>query len=249
MSRPAVLLDLDDTILDFHQAESHAISSVFGQMGIEDTEENRNLYSCFNLKQWKKLEKGEVTRPELKIRRFENLFKALDLYLDIYPDEDRDLYIQSQAKRAAVLYEKQLSQGHWFIDGAEKMLEELYPVYDLYLVSNGSAAVQKGRLDSAGIRPYFRDIFISENLGADKPSKEYFDMVFEKIPQKDKDRIVIIGDSPSSDILGGIHAGIHTIWFNPKKSACPKDICPEMETNTLNNISNLLKIIFQPKKA
>lgn len=245
MSRPAVLLDLDDTILDFHQAESHAISSVFRQLGIEDTEENRNLYSRLNLEQWKKLEKGEVTRPELKIRRFENLFRELNL-----DTEDKD--INSAARKAARLYEQQLSQGHWFIAGAEEMLEELYPDYDLYLVSNGSAVVQKGRLDSAGIRPYFKEIFISENLGADKPSKEYFDLVFDQIPQKDKDKIVIIGDSLTSDILGGINAGIHTIWFNPKKSAAGSnisDIKPEMETDTLNNISNLLKIIFQPKKA
>ena len=101
--------------------------------------------------------------------------------------------------------------------GAPELLEELYRKYRLYIVSNGTAKVQEGRIGSSGIAKYMDGIFISQILGANKPDKQFFDICFAEIPDFSLSETVIIGDSLSSDIKGGINAGITTVWFNPKR--------------------------------
>ena len=151
---------------------------------------------------WKRLEKGELTRKQILTMRFSKLFEEIGVSCDPY-----------QTRK---LYEKNLSSGHYFLEGAEQMLEYLYKKYDLYLVSNGTASVQKGRLESSGIEKYFKKIFISEIIGYNKPDVRYFDKVFGEIENFNKEETVIIGDSLSSDIQGGINAGIKTVWLSRK---------------------------------
>ena len=140
----------------------------------------------------------------------------------------------------AKCYENYLSQGHFFLPGAEKLLDELFGRYDMYIVSNGSAVVQEGRLKSSGIGKYFKDIFISEILGCDKPSKAFFDICFSRIPDFDRDKAIIIGDSLTSDIRGGINAGIKTCWFNPKGLTPRKDIPADYIVTSLEQLPALI---------
>lgn len=220
-----LLFDLDNTLLDFNRAEKATISKTLTHFGITPDDSTLKRYSELNLKQWKLLELGKLTRAEVKIRRFELLFKEKNFDVS--------------AAEAAKLYETLLAQGHYFMEGAEELLETLYGDYRLYLVTNGTLSVQKGRLKSSGIRRYFKDIFISEEIGYNKPSIEYFNCCFSKIPDLEKESTVIIGDSLTSDIQGGINAGIRTIWFNPNHETA-KAIHPDYETDSLCSLPALL---------
>ena len=220
-----LLFDLDNTLLDFNQAERIAVGKTLKHFHIEPTEAVLKRYSELNMAQWKLLEQGKISRKQVKLQRFQILFAELGT--------------GAPADEAALMYETLLAYGHYFIDGAEELLKTLYGKYRMYLVTNGTLSVQKGRLKSAGISRYFEDIFISEELGYNKPSVEYFDCCFSKIPNFHKETVFIIGDSLTSDIQGGINAGIRTIWFNPYHENAA-DIIPDYEFDKLSNLPGLL---------
>ena len=222
-----VLLDLDDTILDFHRAEASAIRKTLSELGIAATDEIVMRYSEVNAAHWRMLERGEITRQVVLTGRFRQLFSEIGVYCD--PEQTQQIY------------EAHLSQGHYFIPGAEALLEKLSGKYQLYLVSNGNAVVQEGRLKSSGLAHYFAGIFISELIGADKPSREYFDRCFAQIPAFDPDQAILVGDSLTSDILGGIHACVKTCWFNPHHRDAHPDIQPDYVIEHLSQLPALLE--------
>ena len=222
----AVFLDLDDTLLDFKQAEAVALRKTLTQLGIEPTAETVARYSAINQSQWELLERGELTRDQVLHRRFDILFETLGVRRD------------SHAVQA--IYERQLAVGHYFIPGAPELLETLFPRYDLYLVSNGTATVQTGRLESAGISRYFKAIFLSELVGHNKPDKAFFDHCFAAASGLRRDQSIIVGDSLTSDILGGRNAGIRTCWFNPKGKPPRADIPADYEISALSQLPPLL---------
>ena len=224
-----VLFDVDDTLLDFGKAEAAAIRKTFERIGIPVTDELIRRYSEINAQQWSRFEKGEITRERLLTERFDILFSELG--------------INVPSEMAQASYEYLLGIGHYFVDGAEELLEALKDKYELYIVSNGNASVQDRRLKSAGIIPYFKDIFISERVGFNKPSAEFFEACFERIPGFEKDKAVIVGDRLSSDILGGINAGVKTCWFNPRGDAPDPDIPADYEIKHLSELPALLDSI------
>ena len=114
-----------------------------------------------------------------------------------------------------------------------------------YIVSNGNLSVQNGRIASAGIAGYFEEIFISQKIGFDKPRKEFFDACFARIPGFDRQRSIIVGDSLTSDIRGGINAGIKTCWYNPRGKAARADIRPDYCITALHELPGLLSRIFR----
>ena len=226
----AVLFDLDDTLLDFHTAEATALAKTFREMGLEPGPDILARYSDINRRQWELLEEGRQTREETLVRRFDLLFAEYGL--DASGVEARDRY------------EGNLSVGHWFIPGAEALLDALYGRYDLYLISNGTAVVQAGRLKSAGIARYFESIFISEELGATKPDAAFFDLSVGRVPGFDRSRALIVGDSLTSDIRGGRNAGIRTCWFNPRRLPARADIPADYEIRSLDELPPLLESVF-----
>lgn len=224
-----LLLDLDDTILDFHMQESVAIRKTLSGAGVEPTEENCALYSKINLRYWKMLELGEVTREELTWRRFAELFETLGATAD--------------PKETAEKYMDHLSEGHYFLPGAEEAVKSLSKKYKLYMASNGTAKVQAGRLKSANISHYFQDIFVSQEMGVNKPDKLYFDRCAERIPGYDPRKSMIVGDSLTSDIQGGINAGMQTVWVNPGHKPHPAHITPDYQIEALCQLEALLEQI------
>ena len=224
-----VLFDVDDTLLDFGKAEAAAIRKTFERIGIPVTDELIRRYSEINAQQWSRFEKGEITREKLLTERFDILFSELG--------------INVPSEMAQASYEYLLGIGHYFVDGAEELLEALKDKYELYIVSNGNASVQDRRLKSAGIIPYFKDIFISERVGFTQPSAEFFDACVEHIPAFAKGRASIVGDRLSSDILGGINAGVKTCWFNPRGDAPDPDIPADYEIKHLSELPALLESI------
>ena len=224
-----VLFDLDDTLFDFHKAEKIALTKTLVHFGIDPTEETLALYSTINAAHWKRLELGEISREEVKVGRYRELFKTIGVECD--------------PVKATAYYESMLAIGHYFMPGAPELLEELYGKYRLYIVSNGTAKVQEGRIGSSGIKKYMDGIFISQILGANKPDKQFFDICFAEIPDFSLSETVIIGDSLSSDIKGGINAGIITVWFNPKGIENDNDIKPDYTIKELSEVPGLLSQI------
>ena len=222
-----VLLDLDDTLLDFHRAEAEAIRHTLAKIGIDPTDDVVGLYSRINRSCWAKLELGEYTREEVLHKRFEMLFETLGTTGD--PHETQKLY------------EYRLSLGAYYLDGAKELLDTLLDKYRLYLATNGIAAVQAGRVASAGIGKYFKERFVSEEIGYNKPSVEYFEACFKRIDDFKKEEAVIVGDSLTSDIKGGIAVGIKTVWYNPCGKAASTDLLPTAEISSLAELVGVLE--------
>ncbi len=221
-----LFLDLDDTILDFHKAERIAISKTIRDFGVEPTEEILNLYHEINKWHWEQLELGKLTRAEVLVNRFGALFEELGKTVD--------------AQACAKVYEKNLSTGHWFLPGAEEAVEALSKKYRLFLASNGTASVQKGRMTSANLYRFFETVFVSQEIGHNKPSREYFEACFARIPGFDREKAMIVGDSLTSDIRGGINAGIKTVWVNPEHKES-REIKPTHEIEALHQLEALLE--------
>ena len=224
-----VFFDLDDTLFDFKMAEKIAIKFTLSKFGIDPTDDTVALYSRINLSCWEKLERGEYTREEVLNNRFKFLFEALG--------------VDAPFSEARKTYEERLGIGHYFLPGAEELLENIKGKYEMYITSNGIAKVQAGRIASSGIEKYFNEIFVSEKVGANKPSPIFFERVFERIDGFDKAEAIIIGDSLTSDILGGINAGIKTCWFNPKYKQNNMDFRADYEVDSLDKIPGLLESI------
>ena len=163
-----VLLDLDDTILDFHKAEKEALKKALHKIGVEPTEALLKRYSEINLSQWKLLELGKLTHAEVKINRYRIFFEECG--------------IQASPEETAKCYEHNLAYEHEKVEGALELLQKLHGKYRLYAASNGTYEVQKRRIEESGIKPYFEDFFISKKIGFYKPDKQFFDYCFAHIP-------------------------------------------------------------------
>lgn len=224
-----VFLDLDDTLLDFQKAEALAIERTVKQFGIVFSDAVGTLFHRINAAQWAELERGTLTRDELRVRRFKILLETLGSDCDV--------------KEASRCYESNLGRGHYFLAGAETLLETLFGKYRLYLASNGLTAVQKGRIASAHIARYFDAIFLSEQIGYAKPQKAFFDACFAGIPDFDPAQAIILGDSLTSDIRGGINAGIATCWYNPHGKSANGDTVPDYEIQALEAFPRLLETL------
>ena len=154
-----------------------------------------------------------------------------------------EMGIQVDAEKVARTYEHNLGIGHYFLPGAEEAVERLSKKYKLYLASNGTASVQKGRMTSANLYRFFEEVFVSQEIGANKPSIEYFERCFARIPNFDKSKAIMVGDSLTSDILGGQNAGIATCWVNPNHQEGRADIRVDYEIEALSQLEALLETL------
>lgn len=198
----SLFLDIDNTLLDFTKAEAVAVRKVLKSHSLPSDDSTVKAYSEINRGYWERFERGEIPKSDI----FEGRFKTLLEYLG----ETRDTAAISKD------YCANLSEGYFKVEYAEETLEYLKNKgYHLYATTNGLSSTQFKRIKNSGIEPYFDRVFVSEEIGHQKPEKEYFDYVIANIPEKDKSKMLIVGDSQSSDILGGINCGIDTCWYNP----------------------------------
>ena len=222
-----VFLDLDDTIFDFGYAEEQALRTAFAHMGIEPSEVQMHLFSEINDAHWKRLERGELTRREVQIGRFAAFFETIG--------------IGGDAEQANRDFMNAVGESFRFLDGAEQLLKDLRARGKrMYVVSNASRSVQMKRLEKAGILNTFDGIFLSEDLGVQKPERLFFQKCFARVSDMKLDQPIILGDSLTSDILGGIRAGIATCWYNPKQKKGRTDIVPSFEIGHLSEFLNLI---------
>lgn len=221
-----IFIDLDDTLLDFRRAENESVKTTLSKFGTEADEKILAQYSRINFDQWKLLEEQKITIEKVKTRRFELLFKELGL--------------SASPKAAAELYEELLSEGAYPISGAEDVLKELCKSYRLFLASNGTKRVQKRRLEKIDFKKYFEKIFVSEDMGLFKPDKKYFDACFEQIDGFKKENAVMVGDRLTSDICGGINAGIKTVWINRLGIKNETEYIPDYEIRDISELTELI---------
>lgn len=221
-----LLFDLDDTLLDFGAAEKVALRLLFEGQNFTLTPESEAHYKKINQGLWKSFEEGKINVDEVVNTRFSLFFKEYGKEVDGFSLEKN--------------YRTYLEQGNQLIDGALELITDLKSDYDLYIVTNGLASTQDKRLRASGLIMLFKDIFVSEATGYQKPMKGFFDYVFGRIPEFSLNETLIIGDSLSSDIKGGYQAGIDTCWFNPKMKENNTDIVPTFEIHKLNELYQIL---------
>ncbi|AIK33464.1 YjjG family noncanonical pyrimidine nucleotidase [Bacillus anthracis] len=222
-----LLFDVDDTLLDFQKAERIALRMLFEEKGIPLTSEIEAQYKKVNKGLWDDFEEGKINCDEVVNTRFSVLFKE-------YGQEVDGILFENN-------YRNYLEEGNQLIQGAFEFINQIESEYDLYIVTNGVSKTQYKRLRNAGLHSMFKDIFVSEDTGYQKPMKEYFDYVFERIPNFAPEEGLIIGDSLSTDMRGGYVAGIDTCWFNPEKKLNDSKIVPTYEVQNFEELYVLLK--------
>ena len=222
-----LLIDLDDTILDFGTGEAAAYTRAMKEFGLTPSSSLLEHYREVNISWWEKLERGEADRDAILVNRHRQVFSELGLDLDPVAFE--------------AAYHRNLGQEHDFLPGAEELLDYLRDRgYRLFLASNGVAETQYSRLAAAGLTQRFEALFISELAGFNKPDPAYFAWCFARIPHFDREKTLMIGDSLSSDILGGIRAGIDTLWLNRRGKTPPPELRPSYEVASLDRIREIL---------
>ena len=224
-----LFIDLDDTILDFKRAEREAIPRTIREFGVEPTEEVLARYHVINRWHWEQLELGKLTRKEVTENRFGVLFEELGVAAD-----------KGACARA---YAETLARSHFWIPGAEEALQALQGKYRLFIASNGTASVQRRRMDSADLYRFFEDVFVSQEMGANKPAPAFFEACFARIPGFDRRKAMIVGDSLTSDIRGGNNAGIATCWVNPEGKPRDPEIRVDHEIKSLAELPGLLETL------
>jgi len=221
-----LLFDADGTLFDYDRAEGAALRDTFELLGLHYEARYATVYRKINGDIWLDFEKGRITQQRLRTKRFELLFDAFQIDCDAAVFSPR--YLESLASYADL------------VDGAEDVVRELYGQAGLLLITNGLSDVQRSRFARSPVMQYFADVVISEEVGAAKPAPEIFDVAFAKMGYPEKEDVLIVGDSLTSDIKGGNLYGIDTCWFNPDRK--PRD--PEVRSRyEIGELSELLDIL------
>ena len=222
-----LLFDLDHTLLDFDAAEDIALSQLLKEEGVVNIQAYKDYYVPMNKSLWKDLEQKKITKAELINTRFAKLFAHFGIEKDgAYLAERYQFFLSKQ--------------GHTF-PGVEDLLKKLISKgYELYAATNGITYIQTGRLEQSGIAPFFKEIFISEQLHTQKPDAEFYEKIGARIPNFDKNQTLMIGDSLSADIQGGNNAGIDTIWYNPHHLENKTQAQPTYEVDSYQALLEIL---------
>ncbi|MCH5191123.1 MAG: YjjG family noncanonical pyrimidine nucleotidase [Oscillospiraceae bacterium] len=224
----AVLWDIDGTLLNFLKSEKYGIKKCFELFGLgECTDEMIERYSKINQKYWKRLELGEITKPQVLRGRFEEFFTLENLGFDRIDDFNSE-------------YQVRLGDKVFFFDNGPETVEALRGRVKQYAVTNGTYIAQKRKLELSGLDKIFNGIFISDKIGFEKPSVEFFDYVRKNIPPYDNSEIMIVGDSLTGDMRGGNNAGYLCCWYNPDGKTNNTDIKIDYEITDLQQVIDII---------
>ena len=221
-----VLFDADNTLFDFDAAEAQALDLTLAEYGYPVDDKSRNCYLAVNRDLWERFDRGEVKREWLVVERFAALQRALGGHHD--PAEMNIFYLARLAEAGCLL------------PGAEALCRALVPGCTLAIVTNGVASAQRGRFARSPLKALIPWLFISEEVGYQKPQRQFFDAVLSAMSPPPSARIVVVGDSLAADILGAVNAGLDSIWYNPHGLSGRPDIVPTFEARTFDQISDLI---------
>ena len=227
MTYKFLLFDLDHTLLDFDAAEDVALTQLLKEEGVADIQAYKDYYVPINKSLWKDLELKKITKQELVNTRFSRLFAHFGIEKDgVYLAERYQFYLAQQGQ---------------VFSGAMELLDSLIDRgYELYAATNGITTIQTGRLEQSGIAPFFKEIFISEQLHTQKPDAAFYEKIGARIPNFDKNHALMIGDSLTADIQGGNNADIDTIWYNSHHLENKSKAQPTYEVNSYQALLELL---------
>lgn len=226
-----ILWDIDGTLLSFQKAERNAIRSCFSDFSMGPcSDEMIACYSKINTGYWRRLERGEVTRQQVQYGRFQEFFACYGLDVGL-------------VEPFHLRYQHYLGDFVFFNDGAREVVEGLRKQISQYAVTNGTKTVQERKLRKSGLDKLLDGVFISEDVGAEKPMIGFFQTVFSKIGSYKKEEILIVGDSLTSDMQGGVNAGIKTCWYNPDGSENSSNLPLDYEIKQLNEIFQIVSVI------
>lgn len=223
-----VILDADGTLFDYEKGEKFALHEAFREFSYEgDTEEICNRYREINLGLWLELEKGNITKEKLRDERFRRLFQEYHLDFDVHTFSE--------------YYLLKLGESSFLIDGAEEICGYLKEKnYKVIILTNGIKKVQVSRLEKSTIKEYIDHMIVSEEVGVNKPDPYIFDYTFNLLDHKDKKNTIMIGDSLTADIQGGINYGIDTCWLNLDERDNDTGILPKYEIHSLEDLKDIL---------
>lgn len=223
-----ILWDVDGTLLDFDAAEKAAIRALFSEYALgECSEEMLSRYSEINSSWWQRLERKEISRQEVLVGRFEQFFSEYGI----------DTQIASEFNEK---YQPMLGETIVFRDNSPEIIKALKGKVKQYVVSNGTIVAQTKKLKRSKLGEMMDGIFLSEKIGREKPDNAFFMTVFSQIHADDLSAIMIVGDSLTSDIQGGMNAGIKTCWYNPGKKPVPDRYRVDYVISNLHELINIL---------
>jgi len=223
-----LLFDADGTLFAYDGAEEEALQNVFAHYQLSFNEETAAAYKRINQAMWRRLEEQTITLMDLRWQRFADLFGELGI------DQD--------ALEFSRTYLHYLGQAADLIPGSLEVLEQLHGKYNLAIITNGITEVQLSRIRLSGLDRFFPHVFTSEALGVFKPAIGFFDAVFEEIGQPSKENVLVIGDSLSSDIAGGVGYGLDTCWYNPRGEQDKNGYPITFQVRELRELLNILGI-------
>lgn len=227
MKYQVLLFDADETLFDFKMAEKQAFLRALEEYNLDvDKEESLKLYSQINKHIWEEFERGEITADRLRVERFERFSKKIKI--------DFDAVSFSKA------YAKFLGEGAYLFDDSVEVIDYLSKKYKLALVTNGLKDVQKSRISKTPLKDYFQELIISDEIKISKPDPRIFDYALDKLDHMDKSKVLMIGDSLTSDMQGGINAGIDTCWYNPNHLENKSGLNLTYEIHSLNELKEIL---------
>ncbi|NAZ56452.1 HAD superfamily hydrolase [Streptococcus pyogenes] len=222
-----LFFDLDHTLLDFDAAEEVALTKLLEEYQVIDIKAYKDYYKPMNQNLWKQLEGGDTSKADLVNSRFALLFAHFGVTVD--------------GRQLAEGYQKHLKDQGQVYAGAKELLADLTAQgYNLYAATNGIATIQQGRLQASGLAPYFKAIFISEQSGSQKPKKAFYDWMTQQVSHYQPDQALMIGDSLSADVQGGINAGMDTLWYNPKHLLNNSPVHPTYEVSDYQALLNCI---------
>ncbi len=221
------LFDADNTLLDFSRSEHEALTDCLNARGLPHDSAVTGRYAAINDAQWKLLERGLTTRDVLRVERFAILAREFGFNLD--PVAMANDYVDALSGKA------------YMMEGAEALCRALHGHCRMYIITNGVARVQNERFNVTPLAPLFDGVFISEDLGCAKPDPVFFEHVAGAIPGFDPAEALVIGDSLTSDIRGGINAGIDTCWFNRTGADAPADMPITYTVTSLSAVEPILR--------
>lgn len=228
-----LLFDLDNTLLNFDKAEDIALNLLLKGENVTNIQEYKDFYLKMNKKLWLDLEQNKISRQELVNTRFYKLFNHFG--------------IKKDGMELAEKYQFYLGNQGVALRGAISLLENLKNDYEIYAATNGITKIQQNRLRNSKISKYFKKVFISEEIGYVKPSKEFYQYVSKNIPGFNKKEALMIGDNLFADIYGANSFDIDTLYFNPTRKLNTTNIKPTYEAHSFKDIFNILKEVKNGK--
>ncbi len=226
MRYSTLLWDLDGTLYDFEKNQERSLRRILEEFGVDASEENVACYLRINHQLWSDYEQGLIGKQVIEDTRFQRTFDELGVAAD--------------GLAASRAYRKLLMQGYDLLAGAREIMEALQGKVEMDVITNGDGPTQRQRLAGADMAKYFTHLFISDELGVQKPQAEFFAPVLRTIAEKDPRQILVIGDSLSSDIAGGQAAGLDTCWFNPNHLPLNLKQQPTWQIDALDQLLEIL---------